>query len=107
MAEFALSAEDTKMARDILRKDKVLTALAEDKSIEGLEGLMTLLRMTVPGPVKLTLQWNKAQLDGWRKANAAIVKIGAQVICNDITIAAATADNKEFFEELHRARGCD
>ena len=106
MSDIELSESDAKIAQAILRKDKLLTAMADDRKLNGLEDLARLLRMVVQGPVKLAIQWNQAQLDGWRRANAGVVKIGEMAICKDIQLASVTADNEEFFENMYKARGC-
>jgi hypothetical protein len=80
---------------------------SSQNGIKGLEALSRILSMGVQGPAKLVLQWNQSQLKAWRKLNKSTVEIGRSVVCKDIALAGATADNPQFFQELSEARGCD
>jgi hypothetical protein len=104
-----LTEDDAKALQKIMSKDKLLQAMASDKGPAGLQYLSKIGSMVIKGPLKLELQWDEALFDGWRKANAAIVKIGSAQICDDIRLASVSADNpddSEFFDELAKARGC-
>lgn len=103
-----LSKDDAELARAIMKKDQFIRELAlSDKSLKDLNVLLKLTAGNIPGPVKLVIKWNQNLIEGWRKANSNIAKIGAKAICNDIQLASITAENREFFEEMFEARGCD
>ena len=104
--EVTLTQDEADTLQLILKKDKLMNDLI--KSQVGLEALGRVLGMTISGPVKLAVQWNQAAIAGWRKANAALVKVEKQAVCDDIALQiAGQTPNESFFEQLSKARGCD
>lgn len=55
----------------------------------------------------LVLQWNKGLIAGWTKANEGLAKIAKFTTCQDIIAYSLDSSNREFFENLADARGCN
>lgn len=103
-----LSVSDAKALQAIMRKDKFMQVLSsDDKGLRGLSALYSIMGKAIQGPLKIAIEWDKGTIKGWREANRALAEIGKVAICRDIQLASISGDNKEFFENLYNARGCD
>ncbi|MET3225771.1 hypothetical protein ABIF35_006558 [Bradyrhizobium japonicum] len=101
-----LSKDEAELLKQVLGKDEFLKNLSASQ--KGLSDLNQLLGKTITGPVTLAIKWNQALIDGWGKANSALVKISKSVTCDQLLEPIVdSSPNSSFFEKLRKARECD
>ena len=102
-----LTEDQVQKVKAIFASDELLSGLV--KAQAGLNALNELLKIVTPGPAKLSLQWNQARIDAWKKINGKLAEINKRATCDAIALETldATDPGYEFFRKLSEERGCD
>ncbi len=103
--QVTLTPEEAAFVRWLIGNDKMVEELSRDqKALSWMNKVAT----AVPGPVGILAKWNMGTLKGWRMANQKLAKLKQQVTCDRIDLMLASeTENKNFFEHLYEARGCN
>jgi hypothetical protein len=103
---YTLDQDDLAFLQRIATQDQFIRDLAA--SAEAAEVLGRLLGLVATGPVRIAHRWNQGLIAIWRKANSSLEQINKSQICDALTEHYAyTRSAHQYFDELHRARGCD
>jgi hypothetical protein len=103
--DVVLTRAEAQVLKSIVSRDRFLQQLSG--ALPGLDALNGLQWREIDGPVGMALTWDQAAIADWRRANAALAKVGLHGICDDIQLQiVANSTNRALFEQLSAARAC-